>query len=133
MNLTDDDFLRRFEACTLDPGRFDHRAHLRVAWLYLGRQPLSPAIASTCRGIRRFAGNAGAPDKFHHTITEFLVRTIDRRMKTTPVTDFDAFVDDNRDLLDDALGLVHRCYSRSLIQSEEARVRWVEPDLAHHP
>src|SRR5690349_22717002 len=35
--MSDDEFLRGFLACTLDPAKFGHRQHLRAAWLMLRR------------------------------------------------------------------------------------------------
>ena len=130
MNREDLDYLRQFERCTLDPASFDHRAHLRVAWLYLQTNDLESACSKTCDGIRAFAASAGDPGKFHHTITEFLVRTMAGRDDADPAADFDGFVRRNQDLLADARGLIDRHYSRRCLESSKARTRWVEPDLA---
>src|SRR5262245_19145544 len=62
-------FLRAFEDCTLPAELFDHREHVRLAWLYLRGAPLLVALDRFCRGLRRFAAAAGMPDRYHETIT----------------------------------------------------------------
>ena len=129
--VTEDDerFLQQFESCVLDPATFDHKAHLRVAWLYLHSGDLLSACEKTCRGIRRFAESNGAHDKFHRTITEFLVRAMDARIGDNNDDDFEQFLQRNPDLASDALGLIQRSYSRERLGSPKARAAWLAPDL----
>jgi hypothetical protein len=35
--MTDEEFLRAFEACELSNGCFHHRDHIRLAWIYVHR------------------------------------------------------------------------------------------------
>ena len=130
MNPEDRQFLEQFEASTLDPTTFSHYAHLRIAWIYISNHDLATACQKTCAGIRRFAASAGDADKFHHTITEFLVRTMAARISAQPTTDFHEFVRDNPDMLEDAKGLMARSYSAESLDSIAAKSGWVEPDLA---
>jgi hypothetical protein len=57
--MTDDAFLSAFEACTLDPQHFNHRGHVRLAWLYLQRYPFDEAVTRATH-----LGAAGARDGF---------------------------------------------------------------------
>lgn len=74
MGLPDNEFLKQFEAKKLPPEEFTHTGHLRLAWLYINQYELDTAIDKITHGIDAHASSLGAPDKFHYTITEALVR-----------------------------------------------------------
>jgi len=68
-SLSDDALIAGFEAGTLPAASFDHVAHVRVAWVYLGRLPPEVALLRICAGIRQLATRVGHPGKYHATIT----------------------------------------------------------------
>ena len=57
--MNDQAFIDAFTAGQLDPGGFDHRAHLRAAFLLLGNAPFLQAVAHRHAGACRQAGQAG--------------------------------------------------------------------------
>ncbi|WP_370280809.1 hypothetical protein [Pontibacterium sp.] len=126
--LDDQTFISQFEACTLDPEHFDHLGHLRLGWLYASQNALPEAISKTCDGIRRYAGSLGAHDKFHYTLTEAFVRLIALREADSPATSVDQFLEQNADIVDNALALIHQHYSEGLLETHEAKNQSVEPD-----
>jgi len=79
--MTDEDrLIEAVEGLTLDPGGFDHEAHVRLAYAYLTRHDLFEAMAR-CRGaLRRLAEHHGAHGKYHETVTCALVLLIHERM-----------------------------------------------------
>ena len=120
--MSDEEFLRAFADTTLEP--FHHRDHLRVTYLYLRafgetgtRERLGPAI-------RRYADARGGAAKYHQTITLTWIRLVAEASQHAP--DFDAMVAQHPPLLDK--NLLDRYYSPEVLQSTEARERWVEPD-----
>ncbi|WKE65176.1 hypothetical protein PVT67_16155 [Gallaecimonas kandeliae] len=128
--MTDNDFLAAFEAGTLPGEAFDHRAHLRLAWLYLRRLPQAQAEAAVCAGIQGFAERLGAADKFHLTLTMALVRLV----AAAPLApSFEAFLAGSPALLADAKGLLAQHYSAELLASLDARHAFLGPDLAPLP
>ena len=127
--LDDQTFISQFEACTLDPTHFDHLGHIRLGWLYATQNALPEAIIKTCDGIRRYAGSLGAHDKFHYTLTEAFVRLIALRQEKNPATSFDQFLEQNADLVDNALALIHQHYSEGLLETDDAKTHSVAPDL----
>ncbi len=129
MSLSDDAFIEQFENRTLSPEYFNHRGHLRLAWLYLRRYPLAEAIDRVTQGIRLYATNLGATDKFQHTLTEAIVRIMAQRMEQGSAATLDDYLVANPDLVDDIQGVVGRYYSPELLQSPRARARFVDPDL----
>ena len=130
MEIDDATFLAQFRDQTLAAEHFDHRGHLRIAWLYLNRYPVREASDQVCAGIRSLAIMLGAREKFHHTISEALVRIMAGRMAGGERSDFTAFLTANADLLSDARGLLAHHYSDECLNSVAARCCWVEPDLA---
>lgn len=78
--ITDETFLQQFEKLTLDSKHFNHIGHIRLAWLYICQYGLESAMEKTFVGIPAYAGNLGASDKFHATITDAIVRIIAKRM-----------------------------------------------------
>lgn len=124
----DKTFLDQFESCQLAPSDFNHQGHLRVAWLYLMRFDQEEATARVCQGIQLLATHLGVPGKFHHTVTEALVRIVALRMKDKLGNRFADFLAANNDLVANAKGILARYYSEEVLNSGEARKRWVEPD-----
>jgi hypothetical protein len=129
MQLDDSTFLRRFASRDLGQEHFDHRGHLRMAWLHLVHFGLDEANRRVCEGIRDLAIKFEAPEKYSHTLTEALMRIMSARLTDETCGDFERFLKSNRDLVDDAEGVLARHYSRQRLTSAEARAGWLEPDL----
>lgn len=138
MSLDDTSLLERFQRRELGPGHFDHRGHLRLAWLHLQRYPLPEAIARVCVGIRELAARFGAAEKYHHTVTEALLRIMAVRLRaqigdngkhrSAADLSFADFLAANPDLLSDTRGVLATYYSEACLHSPPARSGWVEPD-----
>lgn len=117
--MTDDAFLAAVEGGSLVPEQFDHAAHVRLAALYLARYPVPEASARCCATLRSFAARAGAPDKFHWTVTEALVRLLGSGARAA--------------VLADARACLARHYSAARLAEPAARARFVAPDLLPLP
>lgn len=126
--LADDEFLARFLDASLPPSAFDHRGHLRAAWLCLQRQPLETAVATVCAGIAALAARLGAAAKYHRTLTEALVRLMHARGAAAPGAGFDAFLAAQPGLVADARALLARHYSPERLADERARTEFLAPD-----
>ena len=120
--LEDEDFLAAFSSCALPLSAFRHGDHLRLAWLQLQRNPLDEALKLVGNGIRRFAAHNGVPDIFHETVTTAWVKLL----STHRESNFEEFIAVNEYRLNQAL--LHRFWTPSLLNSEEARRGWVPPD-----
>jgi hypothetical protein len=127
--MSDEEFIVAFESCTLPREEWTHQAHVRMAWLYLGRQPLSNARRTVGEGIRRYNSvQLQKPLAYHETITQaFLTLIAARRLVGEP---FAAFCARNPDLLDGKLSALLVHYRRETLFSDRARQHFVEPDLA---
>ncbi len=126
--LTDDAFLEAFLACRLPPGAFNHRNHLRVAWIHLHRFPLDEAIERTCAGIARYAHHLGATDRYHRTLTEALIRLMAHAGAADASSSFENFVAHTPALTGDCRVLIAEHYSPALLSRPEARYNFLAPD-----
>jgi len=127
--MTDTEFLRAFENCEIATTDFRHRDHLRLTWTYL--QHYGPEAAPRmAASIRRFAAHHGKNDKYHETVTIAWMCLVADCAKSG-VPSFQALIDTHPELLDKTA--LREFYSDSLLQSGQARTRFVPPDLKPLP
>jgi hypothetical protein len=112
-------------------GRFGHRQHIHLTWLAVRRYGTSAAIALVSDGIQRTARYAGAPQKYHVTMSRAWVELVGCHVTASGDDDFDAFAARNPALLDKRL--LARHYRSTTLASAAARAGWVEPDLEPLP
>ncbi|HVY53375.1 MAG TPA: hypothetical protein VHA13_02530 [Gammaproteobacteria bacterium] len=124
--MHDQEFLFQFEQCTLPKEYFRHKSHIRIAWLYLSKFPIDDAIPLITQGIIRYATSLGAAHIYHETLTRAWIYLVAASMKGID-SDFEAFIDKNPHLLDKNLPFNY--YSLALLQSEQAKQQWIEPDI----
>jgi hypothetical protein len=67
--MTDEEFLRVLESCTLSESEFGHHAHVRAGYLYLKNSNFAEALVRMRRSICAYAAHLGRPDRYHETIT----------------------------------------------------------------
>ena len=85
--MTDTEFARAFERGEVPNASFHHADHLRVAWVYLEESgSLDVATARMAAALRRFATNAGKPEKYSDAITEFFMRALAEARQAMPGT-----------------------------------------------
>ncbi len=114
--------------------RFGHRQHVELTWLIVRQVGRVAAIDVVSAGIRRTARYAGAPQKYHATVSRAWVDLVAFHCDTGASgddTSFDAFVDRVPALLDKRLLAGH--YRSTTLASAAAKAGWVEPDLCPLP
>ncbi|MFD9304770.1 hypothetical protein ACFWCB_19280 [Streptomyces sp. NPDC060048] len=116
--------------------RFGHRRHVHLTWLAVRRHGVPAAAVLVAEGIQRTATAAGAPQKYHATMTRAWVELVGHHAAQDPAADadaagFDAFALRHPDLLDK--DLLSRFYRPATLDTAAARTTWVEPDLAPFP
>ena len=116
-----------FEAGRIAPGEFSHREHVRLAWAYLVQRTPAAALQAMSDGLRRFATEAGAPEKYHETVTWAWVLLIHERMAADPLLDWDAFETANPDLFDSGEPILGRYYDAEVLASDRARRVFILP------
>lgn len=126
--MDDLEFERRFEAETLPPALFDHRGHLRLAWIYLDRYGESRAIEKACRDIRAFARSHGDGGKFHMTVTVASIKVVHHYVQKSPDMRFLELLDQYPELGSSFKELLARHYSAKRLASTKARLEYLPPD-----
>lgn len=126
--MTFDDLLAEVMA-TAD--RFGHREHIHLTWLAVRRHGTAAAVTLVSDGIRRTARYAGAPRKYHATVSRAWVELVGFHVATEPDRAFDTFLDNNPALLDKRL--LTRFYRPSTLATDAARTGWVTPDVVPLP
>lgn len=126
-------FLADLETGALEPARFDHRAHVRAAYIYLAEHEPDRAADRMRDTLRTFLRHHGIDvSKYHETITRAWILGVRHFMESSPFTpSADAFIDANPRLLDAKIMLTH--YSATLLFSPRARAEFVEPDIEPIP
>lgn len=139
MAVDDREFLWQFEARTLPFAEWTHRAHVKVAFLYLRDYSFDEALARVRAGIKAYnAANRvpeGPASGYNETATVAFVTLVAVTMRayggTFPTPTADAFCDAHPQLMTrHALRLF---YSPARPMHPDAKTRFVEPDLAPQP
>ncbi|MFI5372885.1 MAG: hypothetical protein ACHQ52_15125, partial [Candidatus Eisenbacteria bacterium] len=131
--MDDDALLEGFERGTVPIGAWDHRAHVRVAWVLLGREPFPVALGRMRDGLQRLQRVFGIPDGvldrgYHETLTVgWLSLVAATRRSGGAGSDSNAFCDANPHLL--ARTALRLFYTRERIMTETAKRAFVTPDL----
>jgi len=131
----DDRFRLQFEACEVSPDRFDHAAHVRLAYIYLCEHDCSIAMASEKmkQSLLTFLSHLGVdPGKYHETITRAWIMAVHHFMTRSPDCDSaSTFSNAHPELLDSKIMLTH--YSAEVLFSPRGRQAFVQPDIQSIP
>jgi len=132
--MTDDDFARSFEDCTLPNSDFHHRDHVRLAWIYLRQYPPLDALARFTAGLQRFAAFHGHPGLYHETITWAYLFLIHERMADSPAGEgWEEFAARHPDLVTWKPSILDRYYAPATLRSDRARRLFVLPSPTSEP
>lgn len=134
--VNDDEHLQRFEDHTLPIELWNHRAHLKVAYLYLQRFSFEETLKRLQTGIRAYNVAKGIVDfptgGYHETMTQAWLHLVHTTFcQFGPAENADAFFDAQTQLNGKRALLLF--YSRDRIMSAEAKASFVPPDLAPLP
>jgi hypothetical protein len=126
--MTDVEFTRAVERGEIANKDFRHAAHLHVAWTYLCESETTDEAATKMRNtLRKFAANAGAPEKYHETMTLFWVYFLATMRVNARSSTLEQIVATNPRLLEKNFPLEY--YSAERLFGDCARNSWVPPDL----
>lgn len=126
--LSDLDFIRAFEDCKFCYEEWTHEAHLRMGWHYLRTFDLKTAIEKSRTGIQKLNSVIGVRGRgYHETITQFYLYLIQNAIRRTNAESWDEFLKENSFLLERSL--LGSYYSAGLLNSAEAKVSFLQPDL----
>lgn len=126
-------FLREFETGAFKPENFNHRAHLRLAYVHLANQGVANALPRFRSTLLAYLAHHGvSADKYHATLTQAWLLAVWHFMVKGGATRSAAeFLERSPALLDTRVMLTH--YSRELLFSESARQSYIDPDIEPIP
>jgi hypothetical protein len=123
--MTDQEFLAAYNAGQLAAAGFDHRAHLRAAFLLLRSRPFLEACIAMRDGLQALAGKLGKPDLYHETVTVAFMALVAQR-KPADASNWDSFIAQHGNLCEREL--LDAWYSKALLASNAARTAFAMPD-----
>ena len=126
---SDLEFRTAFEAGAYAPADFSHRAHVRLAYVYLATNDVERATTLMRNAIVNFLKHHGiAHTKYHETLTQAWILAVFHFMhRTTEASSADQFIERTPLLLDSRIMMTH--YSAERLFAPAARHEFVEPDL----
>src|SRR5687767_958294 len=132
----DETFLRSFEDCTLPFEQWKHRAHIKVAYLYLRELPYEQALVKVRTNIKRYNAATNTPETlergYHETMTVAWMKLVNFTLcEYGPANTADEFLDAQEHLLNRKA--LRFFYTRDCLISWRAKTEWVEPDLVPLP
>ncbi|WP_318308323.1 hypothetical protein [Flagellimonas crocea] len=127
--MDDAHFIRAFEAGKFQPKAFNHRAHIKLAWIYLNLFDEETTISKTCGAIKNFDKLHGDGSKYHHTLTVAAVKVVHHFKQKSMATTFDDFVAENPKLIASFKELLFQHYGESLLADPRGKTAYLEPDL----
>lgn len=127
--MTDDQFMASFEDCSLAGESFDHRAHVRMAYLYLRRYPILEAVERFSSALTRFAAAKGKPNRYNETVTwAFLFLIRERQARAGCTQTWEEFAENNADLMSWKKNILRKYYRDETLASDMAKRIFVLPD-----
>lgn len=121
-------FRVEFESGHFLPAAFDHRAHVRLAYVHLCESGPDAAHGNIRESLHTFLTRHGIdPAKYHETLTQAWVQAVRHFMDRNPGTESaDEFMAGSPRLFETDIMLTH--YSREVLFSDAARKTFVAPD-----
>ena len=135
-HLPDEAFLSSFEDCTLPFEQWKHRAHIKVAYLYLRRWPFAEALDRIRTSIQRYNAATHTPESlergYHETMTVAWMRLVHFTLcEYGAAATADEFLEAQEHLLNRKA--LRFFYSREQLISWRAKAEFVAPDLVPLP
>jgi len=110
LSKEDHEFKNQVEACEFPVSEFDHKAHIRLAYVYLVADNTELAIQlmrDALTALLKYAG-IDPSQKYHETLTEAWILAVHHFMnKTESSESADDFINKNTVLLDSNIMMTH--------------------------
>ena len=127
--MTDDEFISRFEDCSLAKESFHHSDHVKMAFLYLCRYPALEALQRFSSSLARLAAANGKPRLYNETVTWAFLLLIRERMAMAGCQQTSTeFADSNKDLFSWKDSILKKYYRDETLSSDLARSTFLLPD-----
>lgn len=137
--MSDPELLEAFESQSLTHEQWNHRAHLRVAYMYLSEHGFEQGFIRIRDGIKKLNAVHQVPESldrgYHETITHAFARIVSVMIKAhnepLGITNSEGFCEAHPHLLQKTVLRLY--YTRSRIMTAQAKAEFVEPDIGPLP
>ena len=129
LDYSDRDFIKHFTDLSFPADLFNHEAHLRFAFIHIDSFGKEGAVEMVTDRILKYVSNLGAEDKYHETLTVSAVEIVNHFMQKAESKEFVELLEEYPRLQSDFKSLLYTHYSSDILNSEEAKSRYLEPDL----
>jgi hypothetical protein len=129
--MTHDELIRCVESAPTTVESFHHADHIQLAFAYLNKYPVLPALEKFTAALKNFAAARNHSQLYHETITYAFFFLIHERMARTTAVDWEQFSRDNADLFVWKNGILSRYYSNTALGSDLGRRIFLLPDKLH--
>ena len=128
-SAADREFTDQLESLDWPPSKFNHRLHVRLAYIYLCHKSQDGAFRAMRDWTFQYLAHHDIdPGKYNETLTRAWMLAVRHFMARTPDShSSDDFVEQNPSILDSTIMMTH--YTKDRLWSDEARRAFVEPDL----
>ena len=126
--LNDAQFEEEFSSCKLSPELFTHEAHIRLAWIHINKYGLDLAIENVTTQLKDYVRTLGSEDKYNATVTVAALKAVNHFILKSGKYEFEMFIRENPELLNNFKGLLSTHYSFNIFESEKAKANFLEPD-----
>lgn len=132
----DSAFLKAFADCTIPITEWKHRAHLKVAYLFLCEHPFDEAVVLVRSGIQKYNAATNTPESlergYHETMTLAWLKLVHFTLhEYGPAASADEFLEAQEHLLNRKA--LRFFYSHDHLVSWRAKAEYVAPDLTPFP
>jgi hypothetical protein len=125
-----DELVREFENTSLAKERWTHAAHVTVALHYVRTHGAAAATVRMRNAIQRFNAAMGrAPTAYHETITLAWIAVVSQFLARADVGQPLAQLVETCLQQTGDKSYLQRHYTREVLMSDDARTRWLPPDL----
>lgn len=126
--LTNDEFEEKFESCKLPACYFTHEAHLRLAYIHIGKYGVKQAIKNMSGQIINFDNKYGDGTKFNKRLTIASAKIVQHFMEKSKAVDFKGMLLEFPVLRDNFCDLLRTHYKLDFFKKEKEE-DYLEPTL----
>ena len=129
--MDDTELLTLFESQSISNEDWSHEYHIRIAAIYLLANGFEKALDKVKTGIKKLNAVNEVPVSqfrgFHETLTVAWLKLVSSRLHNYKVVNSLELIDKYQDLLNPRL--LGEYYSDGKLMSDEAKIKFVQPDI----
>ena len=137
--MDDKELFKQFENLSLPFAQWTHRAHVKVAYLYLSAHPFDQALVLMRKGIKPYnaankvpeSSTSGYNETTTHAFLQLVAATMTAYGAAMPTPTADSFCDTHPQLM--TRNALRFFYSPERRMHPLAKTQFIEPDLAPLP